>query len=72
MAQSVERILGKDEVVSSILTSSSKNNQQPRLLIFLSKPPKGAWHVISAQALYVIREAVCNQARKRLYVLSAA
>ena len=51
MAQSVERILGKDEVVSSILTSSSeKNLADSGCEIFLSKPTKEAWYVISAPA----------------------
>ena len=50
MAQAVERILGKDEVTSSILVSSSKKISNHRLLIFLSKPPEETWHVIDALA----------------------
>ena len=42
-----------------------------RLLIFLSKPPGLACNQ-RACALYVIREAACNQARKRLYELTKA
>ncbi len=56
MAQSVERILGKDEVVSSILTSSSeKNLAAGGCEIFLSKPPGLA----------------CNQRACALYVITA-
>ena len=51
MAQLVEHILGKDEVPSSNLGSSSKKLSNPiGLLNFLSKPTKEAWYVINALA----------------------
>ena len=51
MAQLVEHILGKDEVPSSNLGSSSKKISNPTgLLIFLSKPTKEAWYAINALA----------------------
>ena len=36
MAQEVERILGKDEVTSSTLVSSSKKERSNRFVLFLS------------------------------------
>ena len=52
MAQLVEHILGKDEVPSSNLGSSSKKRSNPiGLLLFLSNPKD--WYVIT-------RKRVCN------------
>ena len=51
MAQSVEHVIGNDEVISSILITSSKKLSNPiGLLNFLSKPTKEAWYVINALA----------------------
>ena len=56
MAQLVEHILGKDEVPSSNLGSSSKKSSNPiGLLDFLSKPTKETWYVVNGLCpLYVI------------------
>ena len=51
MAQSVEHVLGKDEVTSSSLVSSSKN---ARIIpsIFLSKPKRSkVWYIIKGLSL---------------------
>ena len=46
MAQSVEHVIGNDEVISSILITSSKKLSNPiGLLNFLSNPKD--WHVIT-------------------------
>jgi hypothetical protein len=43
------------------------------LLIFLSKPPKEAWYVISAQALYVITASAVHVIKRlRLHMHTAA
>ena len=45
MAQSVEHVIGNDEVISSILITSSKNKQPDRVAYFLSNPKD--WYVSS-------------------------
>ena len=50
MAQSVEHVIGNDEVISSILiTSSKKIPKADAFGIFLSKPQ--AWHIIAARSV---------------------
>ena len=53
MAQSVEHVIGHDEVISSILITSSKKLSNPfGLLNFLSNPKD--WYVITPLGVYVI------------------
>ena len=61
MAQEVERILGKDEVTSSTLVSSSKKLSFFGTRVFY--PSRQAWYIISPKGLYIIAEGVYHHTK---------
>ena len=62
IAQPVERILGKDEVASSNLASSSKKLSFFGTRVFLSKPTGLVYHYDAV--VYIIAEGVYHHAKR--------
>ena len=62
MAQSVEHVIGNDEVISSILITSSKKAKRISVLPFLYQSRKRL-HIIT-------RKRVSHQSRKRLHIIT--
>ena len=54
MAQSVEHVIGNDEVISSILITSSKKKQPNRVASFLF-PPDAIRHILTVKEVVTMR-----------------